>query len=516
MSGKVILLYPRTGFDIKKVSVDIPLSLLAASSFIAEDYEVKIIDQRVDDGWEQKLKAEIEKGPICLGITAMTCPQIRFGLEVCRIAKDISKDIKTVWGGVHATLMPEETLAHPYVDIVVRGEGEIVFKNLVDVLKKNRNAILNNIRGISFKDRAGKIVHTTDELPVPMDNLKELPYHILDDIEVYIGSQGRFNDNNSRSLIYISSRGCPYRCTFCAMPGIRETQWRSEPVETTYERIMTLKERFKLDSIAFHDENFLSNPKRAERIAEMIGGELKWWIQARMDNLLKVNVGKLVKNGLASLQPGIESGSDRILKLIKKGETVDDYIEANRMLARTDIEPLYNFMVGFPTETVDEIYMTLDLSLRLLEENPKAMVAGFYVVVPYPGTELYTMALEYGFKPPATLEGWADYNRQHLATPWVQDRLDLINSIKLSSRFVDGIRLPKRIRHAFGAIPVPILPLTMLGRYYKRRWQKRKFDHHLDTTVNSFVMSLFNLSQKFESVSRKISSGRERLGENTV
>src|SRR3989344_6872310 len=113
--------------------------------------------------------------------------------------------------------------------------------------------------------------------------------------------------------------------------------------------------------------------------------------------LLKDDLSLLVESGLESLQPGIESGSDRILGLIKKRETAEVYLEANRVLSGIDLRPLYNFMLGFPTETLDEMKATLNLAWRLLEENTKAMVAGVYVAVPYPGTELYEEALKHGF-----------------------------------------------------------------------------------------------------------------------
>ncbi|HHT9125288.1 MAG TPA: B12-binding domain-containing radical SAM protein [Candidatus Brocadiia bacterium] len=492
----VILFYPKTGFDIKKVSVDIPIALLAVSSFIAERHKVKIIDQRVEEDWESKLTEELKKNPVCLGVTAMTCPQITYALQACAMAKKTSPETITVWGGVHATLMPEETLRHPSVDIVMRGEGEISFKNLVNRLCMDRKSDLTPIRGISFKDKNGKIIHTPVEKVLPMDQTVDLPYQLLGNIEDYIGSQGRFKNETARSLIYISSRGCPYRCTFCAMPGLDEVRWRSEPVELTYRRISMLKERFKLDSITFHDENFMVDTKRVNRLAEMINGEFKWWVQARMDSLLRFDINKLVKNGLESLQPGLESGSDRILKMIKKGETIEEYIEANKKLAKTDMEPLYNFMIGFPTESEEEIFMTVDLALRMLEDNNKAMIAGFYVVVPYPGTDLYDLALKYGFVQPDRLEDWAQYNRQHLATPWIQDKLDLIESVKLSSRFVDGVRLPRRVKHSFGKIPAPVEPLKLIGKYYQWRWRRRRFNKNLDKVVNSFVMSLFSLSQR--------------------
>ncbi len=487
----VVLVFPKTGFDIKKVSIDMPLALLSASVHVARDFEVKIIDQRLDPLWEETLKQELKKEPICVGVSSLTGPQIEHGIRASHIVKESGARSKVVWGGVHATLLTEQTVSHPMVDIVVVGEGEFAFRDLVHALKNGRD--LSEVKGIAFK-KDGKTVRTPPQDLVDLNDLPELPYHLIN-VEDYVGSQGRFPRESARSLIFISSRGCPWHCTYCCNPRLSQRRWRSMSAGLTYERVAALVDKYRLDSITFHDEEFLVDKNRAEEVARLVGGRFQFWIQGRMDLLKRTDLHVLEKGGLCAVQPGIESGSPRILKLINKGEGVEDFLEANRRMAETDIHPLYNFMMGFPTETHEEVMQSVDLALRLLDENRKAQLSGFYVCVPYPGTDLFDLALKEGFTIPKSLDEWATFNRQHLNTPWIQGRLPLFQSLMLTSRFIDGTRLGTRLDAAFQGLPVPFIKTKQLGRFYRRRWRRRVFRPRFDAAVNRVVLSLFALSQ---------------------
>ncbi len=486
----VVLVFPTTGFAIKGLSIDIPVSLLAVASTVVGDYSVKIIDQRMDQNWEQALLAELKCDPLCVGISSMTGPQLAYALEASRMIKESGSNTKVVWGGVHPSLLSEQTLESEYVDIVCVGEGEVTFRNLVNALAERRD--LQEVKGLAFK-KNGEIIRTEPELPVDLNELPELPYDLVP-IEEYVGSQGRFEDDNARSLLFLSSRGCPWRCSFCCNPRLSKRQWRAMRPELAYERVSNLVDRYKLDAVTFHDEEFFVDKRRAERLAELISGRFQWWTQARMDRLAAVDLPKLERCGMSAVQPGIESGSARILKMINKGETVEDFIDANRKLARTGIIPLYNFMMGFPTETRVDIMDSVDLAVRLMEDNPRAQVSGFYVFVPHPGTELYDLAINHGFEPPKSVVEWASFNRQHLKTPWIQDHIDLVRSLLVSSKFVDGTRLRNRLRTAYKGLPFPSFVGTYLGKQYRRRWQRHDFDPRLDTTINNLILFLFSVS----------------------
>lgn len=489
----VILIYPTTGFAIKGLSIDIPVSLLTIASTIIKNYNVKIIDQRMDSNWRKTLESELKKNPLCVGISSMTGPQLTYALEISKIIKESGYDIKVVWGGVHVTLLPEQTLKNKYIDIVCIGEGEIIFRNLVNALANKID--LSTIKGIAFK-KNGKIIQTAPEELADLNELPELPYDLVP-VEEYIGSQGRFEEG-ARSLLFLSSRGCPWQCAFCCNPRISKRRWRAMKPELVYKRITNLIKRYKLDAITFHDEEFFVNKERAEKLAELINGKFEWWTQARMDRLAIMDLPKLEKCGMRAVQPGIESGSPKILRMINKGETVQDFIKANRKLAKTSIIPLYNFMMGFPTETKKDILQSVDLAVKLMEENPRAQISGFYVFVPYPGTELYDVAIKNGFKAPKSVKEWATFNRQHLATPWIQKDLGLIKSLLTSSKFVDKTRFTNRLRSAFKDLPFPISVGDQLGYFYQKRWKKHIFDPELDSIISDMTLGLFDLSQSIK------------------
>lgn len=489
----IILIYPTTGFAIKGLSIDIPVSLLTIASTIIESYSVKIIDQRMDPNWRRTLELELKTNPICVGISSMTGPQLTYALEISKIIKESGCDTKVVWGGVHATLLPEQTLKNKYIDIICIGEGEIIFRNLVNALVNQTDLI--KINGIAFK-KNGKIIQTPPEQLADLNKLPNLPYDLVP-VEEYIGSQGRFEEG-ARSLLFLSSRGCPWQCSFCCNPRLSKRRWRAMKPELVYKRITALIKRYKLDSITFHDEEFFVDKERAERLAELIDGKFEWWTQARMDRLAIMDLPKLEKCGMRAVQPGIESGSPKILRMIRKGETVQDFIKANHKLAKTAIIPLYNFMMGFPTETRKDILQSVDLAVRLMKENPRAQISGFYVFVPYPGTKLYDLAIKNGFKAPKSIEEWAVFNRQHLVTPWIQKDLGLIKSLLTSSKFVDGTRFTNRLRTAFKDLPFPVSIGDQLGRFYQKRWKQHIFDPELDSIISEMTLGLFDLSQSIK------------------
>jgi len=480
MKSSIVLFYPKTGFDVKDVSIDLPLSVLAVASTLVQDYEVKIIDQRIDENWGATLQEELNKDPLFVGISAMTGSQIKFGLEASRLVKEGDTSIPVIWGGIHPTLLPEQTVRHAFVDIAVIGEGEATIRDLASALKARRN--LDNIKNIVYK-KNGEVVRTPLSGFLDMNELPRLPYELVD-VEQYIKAQPKALPGAKRMLPFLTSRGCPYTCSFCCNPRVSRGKWRSMTAENAYEEVMNLVETYQLDSVAFYDEAFMTDRKRAEKMAEMIHGEVRWFIQGRMDELARADLAKYERNGLGAVQPGLETGSSRILKLIKKRETIEDFLCANRALGKTNIIAYYNFMMGFPTETYDELMQSIDLALRLLRENPKSRLAAFYVLTPYPGTELFDVAVNLGFKAPTSLAGWANYSRQHLMTPWVQDKIEMLRTIMLTSKVIDG--------HAIEALfETPPLLFSFVGllakKWYQYKWRKRSFRKTIDVKLLDYI-----------------------------
>ncbi len=478
----IVLVYPRTGLDVKKVSVGLPLPLLAIASELYPEFSVKIIDQRINDDWERELIAEIKTKPLCVGITAMTGHQIFHGLKASKIVHDHAHGIPVVWGGMHVTLTPSQSIAHPLVDILVKGDGEWAFRDLVRALADKRS--LEQVGGLYYKEE-GKVRITPEGPSLVLDQTLPYPFDLID-IEQYVSPGEYLFPGIKRVLPFMGSRGCPFKCTFCSEPALTKVYKMMKP-ELIYERTSDMVHRFNLDMILFYDEEFFVNTKWATRIAELINGEFKWWTQTRANDLLKVDLKKIERGGMYVTAPGLESGSNRILQFIKKKETVEEYHEANRKLAQTGILAMYNLMMGFPSETKEELYETIDFGMQLLKTNPRAYIHSLSLFTPLPGTELIEQSRAYGYNPPEDLESWIETSRHNFVTPWLKDNLEMYLNLAYTSKFVG----PRAGMMAQRYRLIPSFAFKLFDRIVQRRWRKRKFQQTWDVKVLRFLHKRF-------------------------
>lgn len=406
---KILLVYPKVGSEAKEMSLHSPLSLLYLASYL-KDYSIAIYDQRVDG--IEKFQKLLAKKPICVGFSVMTGPQIKFSLELAELVKEYN--IPTVFGGVHPSILPEQTKMDRRVDYVVVGEGELALRKLIDSLENGTQ--------VDPIIRAEKI---------DLNSLSPLPYELID-VEKYIHSSAI----EGRALPVLFSRGCPFACTFCCNPVITQRKWRTMNPDLAINQLMQLVDKYNLDSIIFWDENLTVNPNILNKFAASINGQFKWYAQSRINSLLKYDLEYLEKMGLWRLSCGIESGSPRMLEKIKKEETVEEYLEVNRRLAKTKISAWYNYIVGFPDETMDDLQMTIDLALQILDDNPNAVNSTFYLLVPYPGTEIGNLFAESDLMPNNYGE-WSDFGRHNYDVKWHSpEMLKLYEKICFSSKFV--------------------------------------------------------------------------------
>ena len=416
----VILIYPKTGVDFG-ATVAPPHSVLAvAAPLHKKGYKVKIIDQRTDPDWHSHLIDYLQKNPICVGISSMTGTQIYFGIETAKAVRELTNG-KTpiVWGGPHPSTLPEQTLQSEYVDAVCIGEGDITFMEMVDAYQTN--APLNHVQGIAFKN-GNQTVVTSPRPLLDVETLLPVPWELID-VNSYI-HRDFYIKRTKRSLdIGQTSRGCPFQCGFCSSAALRQRNWRAMSVEKSLERIIEPVRRFSLDGIWIRDDEFYIDRNRAYKICEGIigsGFKIRWYTSGtRIDVFNKSTdeqIAMLKRSGADTLKFGAESGSDRILKLMKKGICRDDTIKANLKAKRCGIIPVFALMVGLPTETFDEINQTIDLFIRIKKDNPNAQFETIGAYTALPQTPLYDLALKMGLTPPQTLEGWID---------WLSDEYDI-------------------------------------------------------------------------------------------
>lgn len=400
-----------------------PLHL--ASTLVEKRYSVKIIDEIVEDDAEGELRKALNENPICVGISTMSGVQIKNGMKFAEVVKD-SYDIPVVWGGAHPTMLPMSTMEDPIVEIVVYGEGENSFVELVSALEKRKT--LSDIKGICYKEK-GKLYKNEPAEPVDYGTLPNLPYHLIN-MERYITSVHK--RRITRYFEVFTSKGCPHRCAFCSNSIIKD-KWRGINIDKVVSEIEFLIENYSIDGITFAEDYFFPEPKRiAELCKKIIEKKLVITYRAggtRVDDICRMDDSLLELMKMAGFDHfsiGVESGSDRILEYTNKKITVEQIYQANRKLRKYGFAVTYNFMATFPGETIADFVETLKMILSLLKSNEDIVypIAGPVYYTPFPQTVLWDEIMRMGFKPPKSFRDWmtCDLNSSEMTT-WVSEEL---------------------------------------------------------------------------------------------
>ncbi len=401
MRNKIILINPGKHWFGAASVIKPPTSLLPIGGMLDKHgYKVEIFDARLEDYHNLDLE-----NVLAVGITCMSGRPIKNALEICKYIREKDKSIVIIWGGAHASMLPEQTVSNPYVDVVVRGEGEVTVLELMGALKSGKP--LGTINGITYKNN-GKIVSNPDRPFMNLDDAVDLAYHLLkrEYLEKY---------KPEECFYYPDSRGCPYRCTYCYNTYFCRSTWRSKSIEKIREELKWIYKKYKPKYLLFMVDNFFVNKKRVEQIANIIveeGFKFDWGADVRanyFDNFDADFLNLLRKSGCKGLNIGAESGSQRVLDFVQKDIKLEQTLKAAKMLKDAQINLTLFFMIGFPTQTREEVMETLDFIDKIEKINPnaKSLIAVF---TPYPGTKLFDLVIkDFGFKPPQSLEEWGDW-----------------------------------------------------------------------------------------------------------
>jgi radical SAM superfamily enzyme YgiQ (UPF0313 family) len=435
MNRNVVLLQPRLGdMDQFREHPTPPLGLLCAAANVAADIEVRLVDQRTDKAWRSRLAGAIDGGTVAVGITTFTGGMIRNALEGAREVKRL-RDVPVVWGGIHPSLLPEQTARHELVDYVVEGEGEEAFAALAKKLAAGSNG--EGIPGVWFR-KDGQITGTPRAALLNFSELAPPPYALVD-MEQYIQ-----NWRGKRMFFYQSSRGCPCRCTYCYNRTYNLGRWRSKPAERVVSELADLRRRYDFAMVYFVDDNFFINHRRALKIiADLkdlgIGAVLQGVDVETLAQLSERDLDFLEAAGVNRITIGVESGVDRVRQnvLKKVGNLQLVRQQLNRFKGR-NITVFASIIIGFPSETWDEMRRTMDFALETLRMGDNFRVPQFYHYSIYPGTELFEGLEKEGFPFPARLEDWGhsdwDCSQMHRDQPKIRDALERMCFV---SRFLD-------------------------------------------------------------------------------
>jgi radical SAM superfamily enzyme YgiQ (UPF0313 family) len=384
-----------------------PLGLgYLATALRKNRYEVKILDclkEGLDRfGYREYISKE---KPGVLGVNSWSC-SVNEVKEILGITKEIDARIITVVGGPHPSAAPSEAMDFfQHADFGFRGEAEIGLPMLVDMLLDKRKIDLNEIPGLIWKKNGCWNANRQ----VLYEALDDFDYPAWDLIKPQEYSQAG-TVNLAKTAPIITSRGCPYYCTFCSASIIAGRKIRLRSIENIIKEIRLLKEAYGMKSITIMDENFTFNKNHALLFCNRIIKEkldMDFFLPqgARLD-ALDEKLLLLMKKARFSphIALGIESGSERVLKMIKKNVNKEMVKDKVNLLRRLGFRPVGYFILGFPTETKEEMYKTLAFAKEL-----KLYRAAFSPLLLLPATEIYETLKNSGEIP-------ADYSFSSLIT----------------------------------------------------------------------------------------------------
>lgn len=391
-----------------------PLALMAIASYLdPKKYEVVIIDGRIEKNIGKRLIEEL-KGAICLGITVLTGAPIKDAIYVSQLAKEAYPSLPIVWGGWHPSLFPEETLNETPADIVVKGQGELTFAELLEKLILGYN--LTDIEGISYK-MDNKVIHNKER---PLCNINDFPsinYKLID-----VASYKKLSGRNQ--IDYIASQGCRFRCAFCADPTMYKRGWYGYSPNRLANELQALWNDYQFDHVHFQDETFFTNSKRVSEIADEFikrAFPFTWFATIRADQGDRIDMDVLRQcktSGLERVMIGIESGSQRMLNWMKKDIKVEQVFRTAQKFLDIGISINFSVIIGFPGETNEDISETLDVIRRIRKMSPEFRFSIFYFK-PYPGNEIANQLITDGYKLPSGISEWAEFDYVGSDSPWL-------------------------------------------------------------------------------------------------
>ena len=388
-------------------------------------HQVKVYDNIVD---HRKPADFVDFNPQLIGYSVLTGPDITQAILQSKEFKDLLPNAKIAWGNVHPSCTPEQTMAEDFIDYIIVGAGETAILQLIDHLEKGSPKPAD-IAGLVYRED-GQI--KMNERACELKNLDELPdpaWHLIDVPKYW---QVSLN----------TSRGCPFRCTFCYNSAFHSGYRGDFSAERIISQVEHMQKTYKVKFIRFFEDNFTFNRKRLHKFCELVIEKkikLKWDCEARAD-LSEKDVDLMARAGCVSVGIGVETGSKQLLEFLKKDIDLGEMQKTFWNLVRHHILPRIYIMEAVPTETLEDFKATKDL-LHKMGDTPY-----FYMrFVPYPGTPIYNFCIEQGLiQPPEKLADWPHFSF-NMAT---RGNLSQVPTEVVTEAFAEYARTygPRRVR----------------------------------------------------------------------
>ena len=457
---KILFFFP--AFSSQEATA--PLAILAlATPLQRAGYVVRIVDSTITPNFQKVVLDELADS-LCLAISLVTGPMIRETALIAKAAKASYPDKPIILGGWHPSLLPDQTLAFPYIDVVVKGQGEDAMLEIVQHIEAGES--FKGIQGVGYKEDGGLMFNE----PRPLKPIRELTpkaYHLAD-FDAYERVCGR------RWAMYVTSLACPFNCAYCTNEGLYGRKWNALEPDQVVEEMTDLVSQYRLALLWVIDDNFLVDRERAVAIAEGLvrtGVQFDWSIQASTNLVTRLSVQELKllrRAGLSQIAHGADSGSPEVLHLMNKDfQKIETIYRAADLLNAAGIRPSFNIIFGFPGETNKHRRESIRLVMDICRRYDKAEW-WTNIFTPYPGAPIMKRAFELGIQVPKTFEGWADFFPRYTVLPWLKGK---------DHQRVQRMR--EYLRVAFNRVPIGVQKKHPVNRFVHKtislpaRWRLR-------------------------------------------
>ncbi len=444
----VVLVNPRS---CSRRSVRLPLSLLHLAAALEGRFSYEIVDGNLDPDATGRVLAALGKGACrAVGVSVMPGPQVAPAVRLSAAVRAAFPQVPILWGGYFPTLYPEAAINAPYVDYLVRGQGEDTLLELLERLPEAgppagpaesaaEPGAVRGVAGVTWK-REGAVQHNPDRRFRTPDSLPPLPYHRIGDPTPYL----RPSFMGRRTGVHQAAIGCRFHCEFCGVVSMFNGVTRLQGGARLRDALVTQRDRFGVTAMQFYDNNFFDTEEATRPLLEVLADlRMPWWCYARADALAKAPPAtwELIRRSrLRMAYIGAEAASDSVLAGMRKGSRVEHTVAAARLCRENGVVPELSFILGGPTDPLGEIEKTFAFIKKLKAVHPECeVILYFYSPTPQrdrgPGSTrvegpLLPKLETYGPSGPAlpttpeewTEKRWVDYVC-HRDAPWLTPRI---------------------------------------------------------------------------------------------
>ena len=347
MKAHVVLANPPYPEDVPQ-AVFIPLGISYLVAVLEQNgYEVDVVDCQVSRLSQKDLEDKFKSlNPDIIGVTAATVTYFP-ALQILKAAKAALPNCITMIGGPHVTVLDERTFTESSdVDIVVRGEGEQTMLEFARLISEGNLKSLGEVAGITFK-KNGQVYRTPDR-PF-LEDIDVLPYPAHKHFDV-----SRYRINGKLYMPIITSRGCPFNCAFCLASKMCGKGFRARKPSKVVDELEWLRDTFGAGAFAFYDDTFTFDVPRAIAICDEMKArkfDMPWDCRTRVDKVSKQLLTKLRSTNCQLIHFGVESGSQQLLNVMRKGTTVEQNANAIKLAKESDVLVAISLVIGYPGET---------------------------------------------------------------------------------------------------------------------------------------------------------------------